>query len=197
MHPDPRFHEIEHKFVVGDDFDADGLRYRLRQLGPQRETSCEVRDVYYLLEGRPGLIYRHRFDAELQHLSVKSFGGDTEARLEVNLDLGQHRGDQQATVEAFLGVAGVTWRGEVRKEIEVFYFNECEIVIYQAHANGHHRRLRCVELEARGATSLEAGLEVLTRWEERIGFADRQRTDAPLVALLYPEITRAPNCPPN
>lgn len=183
---DVRFKEIEHKFIVGEAFDLDSFRQVLQALEPVETTSQSVRDVYYLTRHQPGYIYRHRHDRELQHLTVKSLEADAEVRLEVNLDLGQHRGDQQEVVEAFLDTLGVVWRGVVKKEIEVYYFADCEIVYYAATAGS--RTVHCVELEAIQKTSLEAALAVLDRYEQRIGFAARERTTQTLVELLYPEI---------
>ena len=180
------FREIEHKFVVGDGFDREGFRRRVRALDPRRTTELTVRDVYYLTRHPPGFIYRHRYDRELQHLSVKSLEADSEVRTEVNLDLGQHRGDQQAAVEAFLATLDVAWRGVVEKDIEVFYFPDCEIVYYRAAADGE--AVCCVELEAVGATSVDEALAVLAAYEERIAFADRERTTKPVVELLYPRL---------
>ncbi len=178
------FKEIEHKFVVGDDFDLTGFRARMRELGPDRTTALAVRDVYYWSEHHPGVIYRHRFDRELQHLSVKSLEPDTEVRVEVNLDLGQHRGDQQPAVEAFLDTLEIAWRGQIDKQIEVYYFPDCEIVHYRGTAAS--RSVACVELEARGHGSIDGALEILKRYEVLTGFDARRRTSKTLVELLFP-----------
>ncbi len=179
-----RFKEIEHKFVVGDDFDLEEFRVAMRDLGPTETTALAVRDVYYWSERRPRIVFRHRYDRELQHLSVKSLGDDPQVRLEVNLDLGQHRGDQQPAVEAFLEAAGISWRGEVAKEIEVYYFPDCEIVHYRGSAGD--RSVACVEIEAREHASIEDALAVLARYERLIGFEGRRREARTLVEILYP-----------
>ena len=189
------FREIEHKFVVGDDFDLEDFRARIRGLEPLETTALAVRDVYYLTAGRPGYIYRHRFDQELQHLTVKSLEADSEVRLEVNLDLGQHRGDQQQTVEAFLASLGVVWRGVIEKQIEVYYFPDCEIVYYQATAGSPEGEaaqridsVRCVEFEAIRKPSVEDAVEILRRYQKRMGFEDRDRSHRTLVEILYPSV---------
>lgn len=181
-----RFQEIEHKFLVGEGFDLEAFRATVRGLGPTRTTALPVRDVYYLSDRHPGYVFRHRYDRELQHLSVKSLERDPQVRLEVNLDLGQHLGDQQPAVEAFLGALEVAWRGEVHKEIEVFTFPDCEIVYYSASSGS--RVVRCVELEALEKTSVDAALEVLRRYERLTGFEHRERTRKAVVELLYPSI---------
>ena len=104
MGEDLRFTEIEHKFVVDERFDVPRFRDALARMTPTRTTSVRVRDRYYLTEGGRGrrFVIRHRYDAELHHLTLKTFEADTEVRAEINLDLGHHAGDQQAQVEAFL-----------------------------------------------------------------------------------------------
>ncbi len=173
--------------MVGEEFDLDAFRATLRDLKPAKTTALAVRDVYYWSELHPRLVFRHRFDHELQHLSVKSLEKDPEVRVEINLDLGQHRGDQQPAVEAFLDTLEVAWRGEIDKEIEVYYFEDCEIVYYLAAAGD--RAVACVELEARRPASIDDALEVLARYELRTGFAGRRRTARTLVELLFPEAT--------
>ncbi len=177
------FQEIEHKFVVGDDFDLEDFRARAAALGPIKTTALEVRDVYYWSASHPRIVFRHRYDHELQHLSVKSLQRDTEMRLEVNLDLGQHRGDQQATAEAFLDPLGIDWRGEIVKQIEVYHFPTCEIVYYRGAAQGES--VACVEFEARHQSSVDDALAVLEQHEDLFGFDARDRTSKTLVELLY------------
>ncbi len=179
-----RFKEIEHKFVVGDDFDLEEFRATMRGLGPERTTTLAVRDVYYWSEGRPRIVFRHRFDDELQHLSIKSLDDDPEVRVEINLDLGQHRGDQQPAVEAFLETLDLAWRGEIDKQIEVYYFPDCEVVYYRGASESES--VACVEFEARRHDSIDDALAVLARYERRIGFEGRRREARPLVAMLFP-----------
>ncbi len=180
-----RFKEIEHKFVVGDDFDLEAFRARMQSLGPTRTTALAVRDVYYWSERHRQVVYRHRYDHELQHLSVKSLEKDTEVRVEVNLDLGQHRGDQQPAVEAFLDTLEIAWRGEIEKQIEVYYFADCEVVYYRGASESES--VACVEFEARRQDSIDDALDVLRRYEKRTGFEERRRSSKTLVELLFPE----------
>ncbi len=183
---DTRFKEIEHKFIVGDAFDRAAFRRTLEGLDPTGTTSQTVRDVYYLPKHPGSYIFRHRYDRELQHFTVKSLEDDSEVRLEVNLDLGQHRGDQQDAVEAFLATLGVSWRGVIHKEIEVYYFPDCEIVYYRASADSG--TVACVELEAVEKRSVGEALDILARYEKRIGFASESRTTETLVELLFPSV---------
>ncbi len=183
-----QFKEIEHKFVVGDDLDRVALRSQLRDLKPVGTTVQSVRDVYYFTRHQPRYIYRHRCDKELQHLTVKSIEGDSEVRLEVNLDLGLHRGDQHEAVEAFLATLDVVWRGVISKEIEVYYFTDCEVVYYEATANS--RTVKCVEFEAIHTSSVDKALEILNRYEHLVGFDERRRTAKTLVEILFPSEVR-------
>ncbi len=180
------FKEIEHKFVVGDEFDLASFRARMRGLSPTETVVLSVRDVYYWSKHHPEVIYRHRYDRERQQLTAKSLQPDPEVRVEINLDLSQHRGDQQQAVAAFLETLDVGWRGEIRKEIEVFYFADCEIVYYRASAAT--RSVACVEFEARRPDSIGDALEILRKYEERVGFKQRRRTAKTLVELLFPRI---------
>ena len=97
MRPDDfRFIEIEHKFIVPDGFDDARLRQALAELGPTRTNRIRVRDRYYLTAHglAQGFVLRHRFDEELQQLTLKSLGGDIEVREEVNLELGGREGEE-------------------------------------------------------------------------------------------------------
>jgi hypothetical protein len=202
-----RFKEVEHKFLVDEDFDLKGFRERVLGLHPERTSQVEVDDTYYVPRHRPGVILRHRFDAELQDLTLKSRdGGDTESRTEVTLKLEHAAGDQQAGVrallDALLGPDGVLWQGALHKSLHAFYFPDCEIVFYEARparsgkqpegqpegqpaAQGNKQEVvRCVEFEARGARDLDEALRTLERYEERTGFSGRPRSKRSLFDLL-------------
>lgn len=183
-----RFKEIEHKFVVGEAFDLGPFRAAVeaRAPGPIRTFTLRVRDRYFLTDhGRAHrYVIRHRYDDELHHLTVKSLAPDPEVRDEINLDLGQHAGDQAAVVDAFVARLGATWRGDVLKDIEVWEFPDCEVVHYRASGGG--RVVRCVEFEAKHAANVDEGLAVLSRYERETGFGDAARSMASLVDLLFP-----------
>jgi adenylate cyclase class IV len=188
MAEDLRFKEIEHKYIVDDRFDVQRFRDTVATLRPARTASIRVRDRYYLTEaGRARrFVIRHRYDAELHHLTVKTLDPDTEVRDEVNLDLGHHAGDQQPQVEAFLGQLGVEWSGTLHKDLEVWDFPDCEVVYY--HASTDRRSLRCVEFEATRKDSLTAALETVGKYERATGFDPARRSRRPLLELMFPEI---------
>lgn len=188
MTEDLRFTEIEHKYVVDERFDLQRFRDVLGRMNPTRTTVVRVRDRYYLTEGSRGrrFVIRHRYDADLHHLTLKTLEADTEVRAEINLDLGHHAGDQQAQVEAFLDRLGVVWSGTVHKDVEVWNFPDSEVVCYQASTGSGS--VRCVEFEAKSARSMEAALATLRTYECATGFDVGQRSRLSLLQLLFPEV---------
>lgn len=185
---DRRFKEIEHKYIVDEAFDLRPFRERLTAIGPSRTHAVRVRDRYYLTEGGVGgrFLIRHRFDDELQHLTVKTLEADTEVRDEVNLDLGRQAGDQAPRVDAFMARLGVQWSGTVQKDVDVWYFADCEVVHYRASAGA--RSIRCVEFEATRGDSLAEALTIVDTFERATGFHGLVRSRVSLPQLLFPEL---------
>ena len=188
MPDDLRYTEIEHKFLVGDDFDLAGFRAAIERLHPTRTIALRVRDRYFVTEaGRRGrFILRHRYDTELHHLTLKSLARDTEVRSEVNLDLGHHAGDQASAVDAFVERLGVTWSGVIDKDLTVWYFPDMEVAHYRASTGP--RAVECVEFEATRKQSLAAALRTVERYERATGFGDATRSLRSLPQILFPEI---------
>jgi hypothetical protein len=182
------FLEIEHKFVVGEDFDRDAFRAALDALQPVRHATLHVRDRYFITEaGRArGFVLRHRCDRELHELTLKSIAADAEVRDEINLKL--QAGDQEAQVDAFVAAQGLLWQGALWKDLEVWHFPDCEAVFYAATADA--RTIRCVEFEATVKPSREAALAIVRRYERATGFGDATRTPESLLALLWPDALR-------
>ena len=186
-----RFVEIEHKFVVDDAFDLPRFRQAVAALGPIRTSTVSVQDRYFLTEGGSArrFLIRHRFDTELHHLTLKALGSDTEVRVEVNLDLGHHAGSQAAQVDAFMDQLGVIWRGTLQKELEVWYFPDCEVVYYQASTSS--RSVRCVEFEATRKDSLQDALATVERFERATGLDGADRSRQSLPQILFPDLDEA------
>ena len=184
-----RFKEIEHKFIVDEQFDLPRFRQAVAALGPTRTSKVSVQDRYFLTEGGSArrFLMRHRFDAELHHLTIKSLEADSEVRVEVNLDLGHHAGSQAAQVDAFIDHLGVIWRGALQKELEVWYFPDCEVVYYEASTPS--RSVRCVEFEATRKESLPEALATLARFEQATGFEGVARIRQSLPQLLFPDLS--------
>lgn len=183
-----RFTEIEHKFVLDDAFDLAAFRSALEALGPERHTTLRVQDRYFLTaDGRARhYILRHRYDHEIHQLTIKSLASDPEVRDEISLDLGHHAGDQAAQVDAFATRLGVAWSGALHKELDVWYFPDCEVVHYVATSGD--RVARCVEFEAVRPASVAAALAVIDRYERATGFDPAARSRQSLVDLLFPEV---------
>lgn len=188
MNPTLRFYEIEHKYVVDEGFDLPRFREALAALGPTKTSSLRVRDRYYLTEGglKGKFVIRHRFDPELHQLTIKTIEADPEVRREVNLDLGQTSGDQAAQVDAFMACLGVVWSGTIHKDLDVWYFADCEVVHYLASTDS--RSIRCVEFEATRRTSIGDALAIIETFERATGFHGETRSQASLPLLLFPEL---------
>ena len=184
-----RLKEIEHKFIVDEHFDLPRFRQAVAALGPTRTGTVSVQDRYFLTEGgRPRrFLVRHRFDAELHHLTIKALESDPEVRDEVNLDLGHQAGAQAAQVDAFMDRLGVIWRGALHKELEAWYFPDCEVVCYLAATPS--RSVRCVEFEAKGSGSIAEALATVERFERATGFAGAARSRQSLPQILFPDLS--------
>jgi len=183
-----RFKEIEHKFVVGEGFDLEGFARTIEDLGPTRRTALVVRDRYFLTDSGQArrFILRHRFDSELNQLTIKSVEGDPEVRDEISLNLGHHAGAQDAEVDAFIARQGVVWSGTLEKDLRVWYFPDCEVVHYLARTDS--REVRVVEFEATAKVSIPQALAILERYERATGFDRSTRSMDSLVNLLFPGI---------
>lgn len=176
--------EVEHKFIVDEQFDRTAFFSRIETLGPLKYVHTQVDETYFLTESTPELIYRHRYDEAHQDLTYKTFRqGDIEIRKEVRLALDSHSGNQQAHVEAFLAPLRIRWQSELKKTLWVYDFADCEIVYYIA--STVDRTVICVEFEALQSTSTDEAVATLRSYEERLGFADKIRSRRSLFELLF------------
>lgn len=187
-----RFTEIEHKFVVDEAFDLAGFDRALGALGPARRTALQVRDRYFMTEDGQARRYvlRHRFDAEIHQLTIKSVQADPEVRDEITLDLGRDSGDQAAAVDAFMARMVVARSTTIEKDLRVWDFPDCEVVYYVGRSG--ERTVRCVEFEATVKTSVPAALAIVERYERATGFDASTRSMVSLVGLLCPELFPTP-----
>ena len=177
------FLEIEHKFVVDARFDRERFFESCRDLNPEGEKALEVLDTYYVPAQSTDHIYRHRLDKEIQQLTLKSREKDNEIRTEINLELGVHRSQGDA-VSAWMRAVGAGPGQIIEKSIRVFDYADCEIVYYEAAHDG--RQVNCVEFEAKHAANEAAGLLILQRYEEKLGFDPLQRAQTNLFDMLIP-----------
>ncbi len=176
--------EIEHKFVLPDDFDRERFFSEVKRHQPLRCATAQVVERYFVTKLTPGIIYRHRYDENNQDLTYKSFGhGDIEVRREVRLSLDLQSGNQVDRVQAFLAPLGVRWQGGLTKELHVFNFSDCELVYYTASTDD--KSVTCVEFEALATEDIPAALATLSMYEKRFGFIDNQRSRRSLFELLF------------
>ena len=176
------FLEIEHKYIVAPDYDADALGVRLVGLGAGPEKRVEVRDTYFYVPGHEGAVFRHRLDRELHQLTVKNRPADSAVRREINLDLAG--ADAVDTVAAFLETGwGPCVRLELTKSIRVWEVLGCEVVHYAARRPDGYT-VHCVEFEATGAGSPEAALATLEAIGRACGFDPEHRTRHSLFHLM-------------
>lgn len=178
------FQEIEHKFVVAAGFDAAAFDAACMALQPAVEKALAVRDTYYVLPDRADIVMRHRLDAEIQQLTLKTREADPEVRAEVNLAL-DNSSDQTAAIHTLLSHLGIAATYHIHKDIRVFEFPDCEVVRYRA-THGD-RVVHCVEFEAVGAPTVPAALAILARYEAALGFDPATRATANLLDLLIPD----------
>ena len=179
------FTEIEHKFLVTSDFDASSFFKKISSLSPAKLEKIRVRDVYYVLNSNAKHVFRHRYDDQIQQLTVKSVEEDSSVRTEINLPIDQSKGDQSPAVSAFMKVLGCKWSAEIAKDIEVAYFPDCEIVFYRA--VGKSNAVNCIEFEAVNPKSVADGLRVLSHYEAALGFNSKDRESKSLFELLLPQ----------
>lgn len=186
---DLRFLEIEHKFLVPDDFDVSAFERKLLAWKPEKHYETEVCDSYYVVKSAPGYVYRHRYDNLLQELTVKSLGNN-EVRTEVNLALDRAKGNQAQTVEAFLRPLGILHSARLHKSVKVFYFDLVEIVFYRA--THEDLAVSCIEIEARHPRSIDEAKAQLALWEGRLGLEPEKRCqDSLLKLLVLPRLPQA------
>ncbi len=162
------FKEIEHKFIVGPSFDRQAFRAKLEQSGAVSIDNFLVEDTYFVIKGINSHIFRHRFDREIEQLTVKSVEKNSEFRTEINLNLLHSKTSQKEAVAAFVQCFGTEWSKSIKKDVLVAKFADCEIVHYIATCD--QTVLSCVEFEAAGFEDLAPALQVLGRYEKIFGF---------------------------
>ena len=101
----------------------------------------------------------------------------------------QHSWYQAAQVESFVERLGLVWNGTIHKDVEVWYYPECEVVRYEATTES--RRITCVEFEALEKDSVDGALGTLERFERATGFLGQSRSHLSLPQLLFPEFAAA------
>lgn len=180
------FKEFEVKYLLDETFDAESFFNTLRALGSPIEKHLDVTDTYFTMADRPDFIYRHRHDEEIQQLTVKSYGGDTRNRVEVNLAL-ENPESQKDAILTFLRSFGEPREYGIFKRVDIFDFPDCEIVHYRASSGD--KTARCVEFEAVGVDTWEEARAVIERYAAATGFQRRERCEIALFDLLHGDRT--------
>lgn len=163
MVSDTKFLEIERKYLLPQGLSPANYLKKMKDLNPSHQSIVSVQDTYFVAQASPGVVYRHRVDEELQHLTVKSLEDNSEVRLEVNLDLGLHVGSQLDRVEAFLRPLKILWSGTIKKSVSAFYYDKVELVYYDA-AFGN-KKVSCIEIEAKNCSSIDAARNLISEYE--------------------------------
>lgn len=180
MNIDSQYLEFEHKYLI-DEGEYDLYLKKLKLLKPDRSYRVSVLDWYFLTERQPDYIYRYRRDKELNQLTVKSLQADAESRLEVNLDLSGKQ-DQLDRVRAFLAPLSLCFEGKVKKQVDVFYFHDCECVVY--HASFQDREVLCLEIEVINPGNHPSPRDVLHFYASKLGLNPISRCPKSLFHLL-------------
>ena len=108
--------EIEHKFVLDEQFDRAAFCAKVEVLGPIRTVHTEVDETYYLVKATPELIYRHRYDENHQDLTYKTFRqGDIEVRKKSASHLTTNAATK-AQVTSFV-TAPIHWQSDLKKTL--------------------------------------------------------------------------------
>jgi hypothetical protein len=175
-----KYLEFEHKYLISEDEFVDYLRL-IAELKPDKSYQVSVTDWYFLTALQPDFIYRYRRDKDYNQLTVKSLQKDSECRLEVNLNLAGQE-DCLDEVRAFLSPLSLAFEGCVKKDVHVFYFEDCECVCYRAKFKG--TEVLCLELEVRHPENHREPRDVLSRYERKLGLDSATRCPKSLFQLL-------------
>ncbi len=184
------FKEIEHKFLVGPEFDRVGFLKQVRALRPIKTNEINVSDTYYVVKGMLGHVFRHRLDSEIEQLTVKSVEATPEVRTEINLNLNPSLSPQSKEIQAFLDVFGLEWQASIKKSVAVAYFDDCEIVFYEASTKS--MTVCCVEFEATKTSDITAAIDTLRKYEKSLGFLEKVKESRSLFEILL-----LPEAPPH
>ena len=175
--------EIEHKFIVEDDFNFSLFDEKLKSMTPDKTKHVNVVDTYFVLDTVKNHVYRHRFDEEIQQLTIKSCSKDPAVRKEVNLSF---EGDNQInSVRNFLDASKISFEGAIEKSVYVYDFPDAEVVYYEATHDS--KKVCCIEIEAKKASSIEKAKATIECYEQKIGLDSSKRAKLTLFDLLLKE----------
>lgn len=176
------FKEVEYKFIVSDEFDLQAFEEGVKSLNPHDCYTVDVTDTYYYFPSRSNVVFRHRWDDRAQDFSVKSLESSNLVRTEINLKLEMEAGDQSKSVAAFLSSFGSYKQGSLRKHVQVYLFDDCEIVYYRAEYKS--AVVRCVEIEARHTKDINFAIKTIDKYAHQLGLSVHDRGELSLFEML-------------
>jgi hypothetical protein len=184
-------HEIEAKYLITEPHQRQRFLEKITALPGYQQVkplSTSSRDLYMVLAKGFPYIYRYRYDTLIQQLSVKSLADTFPVRQEINLNLGGEQ-PQKEQILAFFNTLGLLWHDEVVKDLVVFRFDDCEVVLYTACFGRAH--ITCIEIEALGARDITHGLEILRRYQRDLEIATYSEESQLSVfqLLIYPQLS--------
>jgi hypothetical protein len=158
-------HEIEAKYLISNEQQREHFLAKIAQMPGYQQIKplhTKSRDIYMILKNGFPYIYRYRYDTLIQQLSVKSLADTFPVRQEINLNLGGEA-PQQEQILAFFKTLGLAWHDEVVKDLLVYRFPDCEVVLYTARFKA--LSITCIEIEAMDIRDVSEGLQVLARYQ--------------------------------
>lgn len=169
--------EIERKYALTEyEFFrlADTLSFKLE---PLIEISVRGSDTFFL--GKNSYIYRYRNSADgFNEMTVKSYGGDTLNRLEINLPMGR---PSITDLIQFLSTLGLQYAGSVDKESIIYKLAKGDVSLYKATTGAATKYF--LEIEAHTSNEEEA-LEFINYYETEIGIEAASRQNFNLYDLM-------------
>jgi adenylate cyclase class IV len=169
--------EIERKYAITEyEFLrlADTLSFKL---DPVIEMATEGSDTFFL--GKNSYIYRYRNSADgFNEMTVKSYGGDTLNRMEVNLPMGK---PSMTDLIQFFSTLGLQYAGSVDKEAVIYKLPKGDVSLYKATTGASTKYF--LEIEAHSNNEKEA-LEFINYYETEIGLEAASRQNFNLYDLM-------------
>ncbi len=185
-----KFYEIERKFLLNEASSRKRFFEMVTTLPGYKEVQTYTttsHDLYLLIPAGLPFIYRFRHDVSLQQLTAKSLSDAFPVRREINLNLDPQENQRQAVLALF-NTWGIAWQGELHKELTIFQFGDCEVVIYTARLGSE--TLHCIEIEALGAQSIAEGLAIIDRYQAALEVSAyaRESSQSLFQLLMYPQL---------
>lgn len=175
--------EIEHKYLLESEDEVSRLRKTVKALNPTRTFRVTSQDSYYTssqLTKNQNVILRHRSDKKKSELTLKTYGGDTECRREVDLKLSEKNLEK---ISLFASLLGFSFAFSFVKKVQVFEFDDCEIALYFANYVGLSTII-CFEIEAKNQLTKAKSVAVLKKYAKILKLDPGRRCQLSLFDLI-------------